>query len=307
MASRRVPSSRLIFRQKEVRLPGIVMFGRYQHAEAVSAIPPHVHRDGAMEICFLERGEQTFRVKDLAYRLRGGDQFFTLPNEVHDTDDLPEERGILYWLILKLEPGRHFLGLDPVSASRLKRELLRMPTRHFRGGPDCARLLGEISDLLLATRHSRGDQAPRRHLLIQSLLLQYLTLTIGASQKGLTGSATPLVQRLIQYIDGHLADPIHVPRLAEVARLSDTRCRIRFKQEIGVPPAEYWLRKKIDRAVVLLKSRSVTEVAYDLGFSSSQYFATAFKRYTLVSPSQFHAREERKKLKTNRRRIRIAR
>jgi AraC-like DNA-binding protein len=37
----------------------------------------------------------------------------------------------------------------------------------------------------------------------------------------------------------------------------------------------------------------VTEVAYDLGFSSSQYFATVFKRYTLVNPSQFHRPKSR--------------
>ncbi len=77
--------------------------------------------------------------------------------------------------------------------------------------------------------------------------------------------------------------------LAQVARLSESRCKTRFKREIGVPPAEFWLRKKIERAIVLLKNHNVTEVAYELGFSSSQYFATVFKRYTLVNPSQFHA------------------
>jgi AraC-like DNA-binding protein len=81
-----------------------------------------------------------------------------------------------------------------------------------------------------------------------------------------------------------------VPRLAEVARLSQSRCKIRFRQETGVPPAEYWLRKKIEKAADLLRTRSVTEVAYALGFSSSQYFATAFRRYTLASPSQFRDR-----------------
>jgi len=96
------------------------------------------------------------------------------------------------------------------------------------------------------------------------------------------------MQRLLQYIDDHLGDPVRVPVLAQVARLSESRCKARFKREIGVPPAEYWLRKKIDRAIVLLKKRSVTEVAFELGFSSSQYFATVFKRYTLVNPSLFH-------------------
>jgi len=238
-----------------------------------------------MEICFLERGEQTFRVGGLLHRMRGNEQFFTLPDELHDTANLPEERGILYWVILRLEPAEEFLGLSKPAAARLKRELLTMPNRHFRGHPESSRVLGEITELLAG----RGDRrAVSRQLRLQSLLLHYLTRTIEASRQGLTGSASPLMQRLLQYIDSHLADPIAVPRLAQVARLSESRCKARFKREIGVPPAEFWLRKKIERAVVLLKSKSVTEAAYELGFSSSQYFATVFKRYTLVNPSQFH-------------------
>ena len=280
-------SSRLIFGQKDVRLPGVTMFGRYQYATSQSGLLPHSHRH-AIEICFLERGEQTYRVGGLPYRLRGNDQFFTLPGELHDTANLPQERGILYWVILRLESSREFLSLAKSAAARLKRELLTMPTRHFRGHPDSARILGEITELLSERRNPRGFGAAYRQVRLQALLLQYLTLTIRASRQGLSGSATPLMQRLLHYIDGHLTDPIEVPRLAQVAGLSESRCKARFKREIGVPPAEFWLRKKIERAVVLLKDHSVTEVAYELGFSSSQYFATVFKRYTLVNPSQFH-------------------
>jgi AraC-like DNA-binding protein len=286
MTSRR-PSPRLIFGHKDFRLPGVFMFGRYQYAASRSGLRPHSHRN-AIEICFLERGEQTYRVGGLLHRLRGNDQFFTLPGELHDTAHLPQERGILYWLILKLEPARKFLGLSEAQAVLLKRELRRMPVRHFRGHPDCARILGEINDLLLEGRNRRARLLPYRQVRLQALLLHYLTLTIRASHQGVHGTASPLMQRLLHYIDNHLNDPVQVPLLAQVAQLSESRCKTRFKREIGVPPAEFWLRKKIERAIVLLKNRNVTEVAYELGFSSSQYFATVFKRYTLVNPSQFH-------------------
>jgi AraC-like DNA-binding protein len=277
-------SSRLTLVQKDLPLPGMVMLGRYQNVASSSALRPHQHR-GKLEICFLERGLQTYRVRGMLYRMRGNDQFFTLPNEVHDTANLPQERGILYWLILRIRQRGPFLGLAPDAAARMKRELLRMPRRHFHAHRDCARILGEIVELVGQPKRS----FPSRQLLrFQALLLEYLTLTIVASHQGQASAASLVIQRVLSYVEAHLSEPVHVARLAEIARLSESRFKARFKRETGVPPAEYWLRRKVERAALLLKSQSVTFVAHGLGFSSSQYFATVFKRYTLLNPSSFH-------------------
>jgi AraC-like DNA-binding protein len=283
MTSARSSSFRRIYASRDLNLPGLVMFGRYQYAASQSGLSPHSHRN-AIEICFLERGEQSYRVGGRIYRLRGNDQFFTLPGEIHDTAGLPQERGILYWVILRLESTPRLLGLSQASAAALKRELLQMPTRHFRAHPDCGRILGQIAGVL-SERPSIRRTAVSWRLRLQALLLQYLMVTIETSRRGAQGSVTPLMQRVLGYMEKHLTDPIHVPRLAEVARVSESRLKARFKREIGVPPAEFWLRKKIERASDLLPAMSVTDVAYHLGFSSSQYFATAFRRYMLTSPS----------------------
>jgi AraC-like DNA-binding protein len=294
MARRRHASSQLHFVRDEVRLPGVLALGRYQYAASRAGLPPHAHPQ-AVEICFLERGEQTYRVRDRLYHLRGNDQFFTRPGEVHDTARFPEERGILYWLLLRLETP-NFLGLSSLPAKQLRREISQMPTRHFRADPESARILGEITDLILRAQSSRRWEAAAS-LRLQLLMLDYLTRTAAASRRGARGNASPLMQRVLQYIERHLSAPIHVPRLAEVARLSESRFKIRFKEEMGVPPAEFWLRKKIEKAVVCLRDQPVTEVAFELGFSSSQYFATVFKRYLLASPSQFRG-PKKPRLKT---------
>ncbi len=290
-------ASRLLFSFRDIPLPGVVMFGRYQLAASSSGLLPHSHA-AAIEICFLERGEQTYRVNGLAYRLRGHDQFFTLPSEVHDTANLPQERGILFWLILRLDAA-NLLGLSPPAARRLKTALLGMPTRHFRAYPGCSALLGEITACLSKKKTTDEPEMLPRPLYLQTLLLAYLTRTIEASHRGAHGGATPVIQRVLSHLEKHLNDPIQVSALARVAGLSETRFKIRFKAEVGVPPAEFWLRKKIEKSLLLLREHQVTEVAYELGFSSSQYFATAFKRYTLANPSQFQ-RQLRKKAEKKR-------
>ncbi|HEY3377167.1 MAG TPA: helix-turn-helix transcriptional regulator, partial [Armatimonadota bacterium] len=76
--------------------------------------------------------------------------------------------------------------------------------------------------------------------------------------------------------------------LAELLNLSTSRFKAKFKLEVGIPPAEYIMRRRLDRAKTLLcAGHSVTTTAYALGFPSSQYFATAFKRYTGQRPLDY--------------------
>ncbi len=278
---------RLVFPSRAIALPGVVMFGRYQYAASREALPAHAHRH-AIEICFLERGEQSYRVGGKVYRLTGGDQFFTLPGEVHDTANLPEERGILYWLILNFEAKGDFLGLAPAYVIRLQNALKAMPARHFRADANGARLMANAVKALVGLKEAGRNSLERGVILLQlqALLLEYLVLTIKASRLGAKGEATPLMRRVLNFIEKNPETPVEVALLAKVAQLSESRFKARFRQEVGVPPAEFWMRHKIERATEMLKSQSVTDVAYALGFSSSQYFATVFKRYTLAPPSR---------------------
>ena len=99
------------------------------------------------------------------------------------------------------------------------------------------------------------------------------------------------MSRVLRHIEGHLEEPLALPGLAERAGLSLPRFKSRFKQEVGIPPADYVLRCKIEAAKQRLAGStvSVTDVAFELGFSSSQYFATVFRRYTRQTPGQYRA------------------
>ena len=82
--------------------------------------------------------------------------------------------------------------------------------------------------------------------------------------------------------------------MAEMARrvgLSVPRFHARFKEQFGMPPAEYLLRAKVTEACRQLREtrQPITAIAYKLGFSSSQYFATVVKRYTGQTPRALRA------------------
>jgi AraC-like DNA-binding protein len=123
---------------------------------------------------------------------------------------------------------------------------------------------------------------------IAALVLRYIFSLLAASARNHRAAPSPRIQRCLDYVAEHPDEPLNVPHLARHVGLSPSRFKARFRAEMGLPPREYVLRQKIQTAEAALKRprTSVTDVAHALGFSSSQYFATVFRRFTGASPTQ---------------------
>jgi AraC-like DNA-binding protein/quercetin dioxygenase-like cupin family protein len=268
-----------LVRGKGVRLT----LGRYNYGKAHPALPLHDHH-GALEICFLVKGVQIYQMGACRYRLRGGDVFIAYPNERHSSGGFPQEKGVLYWMILEI-PVRHegFLGL-PIRESRaLLKALLEIKSRHFRGSWKMKERLDAITILSGERRHSLNSLAIMVHA--AAFLLEVVACAKSPSDRG----PDRLLLPVLQTIEKSPGEPVSVPALAARTGLSVPRFKARFKQEIGVPPGEYVLRVRIEEARrrLMKGTGSITDIAYDLGFSSSQYFSTVFKRFTGCVPSVY--------------------
>jgi AraC-like DNA-binding protein len=59
--------------------------------------------------------------------------------------------------------------------------------------------------------------------------------------------------------------------------------------------ADFARRVKLEEAIRLMceESKNITETAFSLGFSSTQYFATIFKKYFGCAPNQFKAKSQK--------------
>ena len=97
------------------------------------------------------------------------------------------------------------------------------------------------------------------------------------------------VTAALAWIEEHLCTDFTVADVAAAVGLSDVRLQARFRRELGSPIGEYRSRARIYRAKALLRETSapVTGIAHALGFSTSQYFATVFRRYVGVAPSEY--------------------
>jgi AraC family transcriptional regulator len=100
------------------------------------------------------------------------------------------------------------------------------------------------------------------------------------------------LRRALGLIDARLADKLALDELAALLDLSvATFCR-RFKQTVGLPPYQYVLRTRIERAKARLVERdcSLSELAQSLGFYDQAQFSNAFRRIVGVSPRDYRRR-----------------
>ncbi len=103
---------------------------------------------------------------------------------------------------------------------------------------------------------------------------------------------SPVGKKLVEKVDCFLAENIDftgpVELLFEHMGVSRSRGYDLFHQICGISPKEYILRKKIILAKrMLLDGKDITTIAFDLGFSSSQSFATIFKKLTCLTPTHY--------------------
>jgi AraC-like DNA-binding protein len=277
--------ARIVMRPASGALRGRLQLGRYNYISAKSGLREHRHRS-AIEICFLVKGRQTYRVGGEYHSLRGGDVFVTFPDETHSTGGLPEGKGILYWMVLAMpEKGRSFLGLPDQEGAALARALRGLGRRHFRGSPKMKEHLDAFTRIFHESRGALRSCAMTNHA--AAFLLEVLAC------ERMPDSAKPArsLAPVLEHIRSNPGEALGIPELARRAGFSEARFKARFKQETGIPPGEFVLRTRIDEARRrLIAGRDpITRIAFDLGFSSSQYFATVFRRFTGMSPSEFGA------------------
>lgn len=141
---------------------------------------------------------------------------------------------------------------------------------------------------LIESVHRNKMRSPGIRLESRGILYQLLArfLAHGVPRAVATD---PRISKALNYIAQHLDTPISIPALASDACLSDDHFIRLFRSQVGEPPLRYIIRKKVERAQLLLltDTQAVKSIAYGLGFDDFSYFTRLFRKYTDLSPQAY--------------------
>lgn len=142
--------------------------------------------------------------------------------------------------------------------------------------------LADLSDIEANTlAHRLADHVLARHGLIRQT---------GPSRASRLDARA--LARVGEFIEARLAGPLRLDELAAEVHLSASRFAHAFRRTTGLPPHQYVMLRRIERArLALLESDTPVEaIARELGFSNLSHFRRVFRRVTGAPPSTFRAR-----------------
>lgn len=139
-------------------------------------------------------------------------------------------------------------------------------------------------------------QQPPRTLYVESVvqvLANHLVRNYSSNPvvtEDITAKLTPKqLQQAIDYIHDRLTEDIRLSELADLVKMSQYRFARAFKQSTGMPPHQYLLSQRIDRAKQLLTNTQlpISDISYQLGFASQSHFTATFRRFTTITPNLY--------------------
>jgi len=256
--------------------------GRVNYLSAHKPLGCHIH-NGMMEFVYIVKGKQTYCVSENEYTVSSGEIFVSFPFEEHSTGHFPEDKSFLYYFLIDLERHKEdIIGFGNADGELIVSGLKNIKQRVFKGNNQTKILFGKMIDSYLCKQEYKNT-------LLRNYVSQFLINILECAVKTEQASVQPDMQKILEYISLHIKENIEIDTLARIAGLSVSRFKMNFRKKVGIPPREYILRAKIEKAREIFTSteQSITFVAHELSFSSSQYFSTVFKRYTFKTPSEF--------------------
>lgn len=120
--------------------------------------------------------------------------------------------------------------------------------------------------------------------------LERLLLALAMDDHTRQESAKPCsLTRSLEYIDAHYTEAFAVTVLAKLERLSYSRYHDVFAAEMGCPPRQYIIRKRMEHACELLlgTDMGIAQIGVQVGYDDPSFFSKAFKKELGLSPLDY--------------------
>jgi len=259
------------------------------------------HRNEGIELTYLARGRVGFAVDNREYLLKSGDLTIARPWQVHRVGNPDVSACRLHWLILDVGVRRpnqrwkwpSWLVLSPDDVASLTTNLSHNEQPVWPADEEVAHYFDRLGEATANYDDRTGES--RLKLYINGLLVA-LAEMLRRNQPLLDPSLSSTrraVELFLTSLPNQVGEEWTLDSMAAACGLGRSRFTHYCRQITNMSPNEFLSRCRVEAATRLLLGRhdlSITDIAFQSGFDSSQYFATVFRQYEGCSPREFRRR-----------------
>lgn len=234
----------------------------------------HLHNH--IELVYMLEGEAMTYVDGNKALLKKGDVFISFPNQVHQFTSYGPESYMIFII-------------SPDLLKELKKVLTRSAPecqviQNVEENPVILSLFNALAKVYSEKEHTYRDVRIKGYLLaLFSELLTYMNL------QPVKSANSSMLQSILRYCTEHYTEEISLDMVAEALHASKYYISHLLKKKINMGFSDYVNALRISEACKYLSSedKSITEIAYAVGFNTIRTFNRAFIKHKGVSPSGY--------------------
>lgn len=272
-------NTRVYFPLAEFGIRGIDTLCRVTYGASNPPFDEHDHGN-CFEAVFFMSGEQTYDIDGSPVTLHGGEFLLSRPGEKHSTAMHGEAISVFYYMIFHLNTNG-LLHFEETETECIASSFYSCTEKIYKQSARMKQILHDIFDM---EKERSGLAKMRLGIFFSELFLEMAScFEIGRKQ------VFSDMQQLAETIRRAPQKEYRIETLAKSVGLSPSRLKQKFKEYTGVPVMKFIMKHKIEKAQELLRdpSNTITDIAFELNFCSSQHFSSVFKKYTRMSPREY--------------------
>jgi AraC-like DNA-binding protein len=242
-----------------------------------------VHRHSSYEIILVEKGPYSCRLNNDPIELQSGYGLIIKPGDVHEVELIGGQRH--YVLQFDLEDK----SLAPSGSTGIFRRDITAAEQACPGSIEVVKpILDMIANPLIESGRFSSENQDCLMEYIFWVLLSHMPEERLAPTLLKVSNDQQFLDQLAAIEQENYTRSLSLGHLSELMGVSKSTLAKRCVQLLGESPGQYMVRRKINRAIVILKTtrKSIKEVSYDLGFQNPYHFSRVFKRVAGAPPSE---------------------
>ena len=260
--------SRIVF-DKKLKIEVLTLTGMIEN------LPPHFH--DYYELGYIESGNRRVICQGREYTAEKGDLLLFNPNDNHTCLEL--KKGLLDFRCFHITTER----MEELVLECIGYSICPYFEPQIVHQSDLIPQIKELIDLIENGSYCDLQKEELLYMIIGDLVAGHAQ-SLECEQMEFSDS----IERACGYIEKHYAANISLCDLSSFTGFSKYHFIRMFTKEKGISPYRYIECIKMTEAKKLLKAgEDLSNITYQLGFSSQSHFTNFFKKYARVTPKQY--------------------